>query len=150
MQLKATRQQAWFTARGVTLDHFDLKVHVVLTIARGEAPRFQVPQRCCARLFWLRRYSVYIFCLSAMSTNGRRQAMRIGPWSKVRQCSVSALGQMRRFCPLRRCPLYPQILIHRALKLPLTFWPCIRSPTGQVVSPAAEALYAELDAGLTA
>jgi len=39
MQLKATRQQAWFTACGVTLDHFDLKVHVVLTIARGEAPR---------------------------------------------------------------------------------------------------------------
>jgi len=78
----------------------------------------------------------------------RRRALDFG--SRWGSALMSALGQKRRFCSLRRCPLYPQILIHRALKLPLTFWPCIRSPTGQVVSPAAEALYAELDAGLTA
>jgi hypothetical protein len=41
-----------------------------------------------------------------------------------------------------------QTLIHRALKLPPMFWPSIRSPTDKAVSPAARALYQELDAAL--
>jgi hypothetical protein len=35
--------------------------------------------------------------------------------------------------------------IHRALKLPPMFWPCLPDPHCDAVSPATEALYAELE-----
>jgi hypothetical protein len=38
-----------------------------------------------------------------------------------------------------------QTIIHHALKMPPTFWPCLPEPSGPV-SPGARALYEQLDA----
>jgi hypothetical protein len=39
-------------------------------------------------------------------------------------------------------------VIHRALKLPPVFWPCLPDPASDNASPAAMALYEELEAVL--
>jgi hypothetical protein len=61
------------------------------------------------------------------------------------QCSCTSAQDDRKAC----AAWWDQkTMIHHALKLPPTFWPCLPDPNGPV-SPGAKALYAALDAALT-
>jgi hypothetical protein len=77
-----------------------------------------------------------------------------------KQCSCQPLASGVDHWKQGECPACQQwwtlqTIIHRALGLPPNFWPCLREPPrrdgGQVYSsPAAIALYEELEAALVA
>jgi hypothetical protein len=61
------------------------------------------------------------------------------------QCTCASNNDERKACAAWWTQ---QTVIHRALKLPPTFWPCLPDPNGPV-STGVRALYAELEKALT-